>query len=314
MILPTVAISSFVASADHWTACSSPYRQSGPVVNKHILVEQKLKLNLPKNIQRFAGARKTFHWRNDEQIDKICKKDSSTFVRLFNEMPPIQLRRKARGKKLTIFLDLDETLFNRPEDESTGLRTVFFNPLREIEIHSVKMRPFADQFLGFLSKHAELYAWTMSGLSRAETLLTVHDVKHHFRGMITREDVTKEIKLPDIHVKAIEKTFDSERGYENTLHVDDRAGTFLLNQLNGIRIGRFQSRDDDRQMLEFIKVFKWIFKCFDITQHVQDCVATLKELNPAYFDGLQNDEYDFEPAHHLAGYLRYTEENMNSAD
>eukprot|EP00834_Sanchytrium_tribonematis_P007460 NODE_677_length_4824_cov_0.791323.p2 type:complete len:323 gc:universal NODE_677_length_4824_cov_0.791323:294-1262(+) len=243
--------------------------------------------------------------RNDPQVSQLCEKPD--FVKLYNDMPHIELL--PMEKKLTITIDLDETLFNRPKDESTGIKTVFWNPIYELETQYTKLRPFAHEFLTYLSEYADLYAWTMSTKSRAKKLMEIHQTGKYFKSkLITREDVTESAKLPDIHVKSLDKLYDADRNEKNVLHLDDRCSPFILNQLNGLRIGRYGSDDNDIQLIGYMEVFRWIFKCFEKTNDVQPCVALLKTTNKGLFDGFQADEYSFEPKQHLSGYERYTDE------
>eukprot|EP00835_Amoeboradix_gromovi_P005626 NODE_548_length_6849_cov_0.379852.p1 type:complete len:315 gc:universal NODE_548_length_6849_cov_0.379852:3281-2337(-) len=312
MLFISSLVANYVENSGKWKACSPTRLQNNFLSCKPIDTGDPLDFQLPLLNEALIGASNNYRWRNDIQIDEICSnpRRQSEFVKIYNDMPPIKLRKKSVDKKLTIFLDLDETFFNRPIDEK-GEKIEFFNPIRENETQYVKMRPFTIEFLTYLSKHADLYAWTMSNRSRGETMLTVFDVKHYFKDLITHEQITSSVRLPKIHIKAIEKTFDAARDASNTLHLDDRSGAFVLNQLNGLRIGRYESNDRDIQLLGIKEVFGWIFHCYDLTQDVQDCVAALKTENPGLFDGYQHDEMSFVSEKQLQGYRRYTDENLD---
>ena len=310
-----------IESTSVWDACKEypeVHKHQKSYVIKSIAPDQAFdmkflehfKAQSPQKYRQLTlNPQKYYQWRNDEQINQVCHvKDSSDFfLKLYNNMEEIKL--KPRQKKITLILDMDETLFNRPQLTSRGKKITFINPRGEIETHYVKSRPHLREFLEFVSQYADLFVWTMSTLSRTETILQTFGLRHFFKQLITHVDVTRNPELPPVHIKAIQKAFDQQTGFKNVLHIDDRPGTFLLNQLNGLRIRKFESEDEDSQLLEFQKILGWAFRCHDAYGDMRDCVALLKTTNPGYFDGLlpneyvepTEDEYIEEPAQVVAG-------------
>ena len=282
-----------VESTLEWDAC-----KIDGSVSKHakaykvlpIAPDQEFDMGFLKHFKFSDYKKEHFSWRNDEQVDKVCYKEAETFLTLYNTMDDIKLSSK-REKDITLILDMDETFFNRPLDTSRGRRIEFINPKGETEVHYVKARPHLKAFLQFVSKHADLFVWTMSTYSRTDTILKEFGLRHYFKQLITHRDVTKDVELPKVHIKAIQKAFDRHSNFHNVLHIDDRPGTFLLNQLNGLRIRKFESEDTDTQLIEFKKILSWTFRCFDSTGDIRDCVSLLKSGNPGYFDGLLPNEY-----------------------
>eukprot|EP00835_Amoeboradix_gromovi_P004768 NODE_394_length_9435_cov_0.160347.p3 type:complete len:360 gc:universal NODE_394_length_9435_cov_0.160347:3278-4357(+) len=225
----------------------------------------------------------------DTQVKQVCVDQEVEFLKLNTDMPNIILPEPK--KRITLVLDMDETLFNRPEDISRGHKITFINPVGDEETHYVRARPYLMNFLHYVSEHADLVLMTMSTKSRAEAILYNFQVRYRFSRLVTHFDMTEDTELPKVHVKPIQKMFDESRTFKNVLHIDDRPGTFLLNQLNGLRIRKYTSEDNDRQLLEFKKILNYIFKCFDVTEDVRDCVADLKTKYRGDFDGYWSDEY-----------------------
>jgi len=281
-----------VLSTNEWDACKSDgsvLKRSKAYKVLEIDPDQKFNWSFLKTFKFFDFPKEKFEWRNDEQVEKVCRVDAANFVQLYNKMEEIKL--KPRSKDITLILDMDETMFNRPIDTTRGKEIRFINPRGEEEVHFVKARPYIKEFLDYVSQHADLVIWTMSTYSRTDTILRTFGFRKYFKQLITHRDVTKEFDLPPVHIKAIQKAFDRHTNFHNTLHIDDRPGTFLLNQLSGLRIRKFVSEDDDTQLLEFRKIIGWVFRCFHASGDIRDCVSLLKSGNPGYFDGLLPNEY-----------------------
>eukprot|EP00834_Sanchytrium_tribonematis_P000365 NODE_7_length_67686_cov_1.621421.p11 type:complete len:394 gc:universal NODE_7_length_67686_cov_1.621421:47792-48973(+) len=280
----------------------------------------------------FENSLKSFRWRGDDQVKHICGEgkegSAESYTNIFNkEMMPITLNVnndewKNDRMNLNFVLDVDETLVHRrydPEinvwnanaqytkdnphvtvkDDFLGCTWVtFMNPEKQLQTICTTLREGAHEMIKELDKKVFLYVWTMSNRDRTEKVLGHFDLRKYFHDLITHENLTPNPKLPEIQMKAIQKLFTLEKfNFQNTFHVDDRTGPFILNQLNGIRVGQYLGSIYDTQLLQLKQVFKWMILCFDITLDIQKCIAHMKVRLPGVFDGYNPKENAFEKAH-----------------
>ena len=194
---------------------------------------------------------------------------SSPFSHLFSIQPHLMLPPQLPEDegKLTVVLDLDETLVHSNMGRNDGFRQdeerkedVDQSYADSFEVHvfsesfRVHKRPGLDQFLREASQHYELVCFTAGVEEYAQVLMDAIDPKReYFRHRLYRNHC---IRLGQGFVKDLSVL---NRPLERTVLVDNNAFSFLFQLANGIPVASFFDDANDRALhtlQEFLRALK----------------------------------------------------------
>ncbi|GFZ07145.1 haloacid dehalogenase-like hydrolase (HAD) superfamily protein [Actinidia rufa] len=188
--------------------------------------------------------------------------------------PPIPLPRSRPQRpsasvvagKTTIFLDLDETLVHSkpdppPENYDFVVRPVIDNV--KIDFY-VKKRPFADEFLEFLSRKFEIVIFTAGLEEYASLVLERLDRKSLISHRLYRDSCR------EVEGKLVKDLGDLGRDLRRVVIVDDNPNSYALQPENAIPILPFTSDLSDFELQRLMDFFE---KC----EVLDDMRETVKE-------------------------------------
>ena len=142
-------------------------------------------------------------------------------------------------QKLTIFLDLDNTLIYKTNDESEPFDFKF---TIGSEVLKIKMRPHLDDFLEDISKFADLYIFTSATKKYAENVFNfLNTPKPRIIKYFSREDLKKDGKDLSILKTSLERTIliddipSASGDRDNILHIREYKGEEGDNELLQIK-------------------------------------------------------------------------------
>ncbi|KAG5034897.1 hypothetical protein AAZX31_04G120200 [Glycine max] len=131
--------------------------------------------------------------------DRVDYWDQETFIKGVleladdaNSLPALLINETSKRKKVTLVLDLDETLIHSSMGQCDGAADFTFKMItdRELTVY-VRKRPFLQEFLVKVSEMFEIIIFTASKRMYAETLLDVLDPdKKFFSRRVYRESCT----------------------------------------------------------------------------------------------------------------------------
>lgn len=190
-------------------------------------------------------------------------------------LPPLPLEYKERPvalpaktdahPKLTLVLDLDETLVHCSTEPMKGAELIFpvvFNDM-EYQVY-VRKRPYFEQFLEAVSKHFEVVVFTASQEVYASKLLDIIDSKHkHIHHRLYRQSC---VHVDGNYLKDLSIL---GRDLSQVVIVDNSPQTFAYQLDNGIPI---ESWFDDPADEELSKLLPFLFKLKnvdDVRPHVR---------------------------------------------
>lgn len=155
-----------------------------------------------------------------------------------------------RSKKMkTLILDLDETLVHCSEnmDKNYDIKTKIKFTGGEILDCGVNFRPFAPQFLKYISKIYEIVVFTASHSCYANSILNLLDPSNnHITFRIFRDsclETEENIFVKDLRIFA-------NRKMKNMLIVDNACYSYAGQIENGIPIVPYFEGKEDRELLE----------------------------------------------------------------
>ena len=185
---------------------------------------------------------------NSYSINKsnVLKSVKVPFLKPYND---------GRNYKITIILDLDETLLYSEEEEE-------INEEEEEEEEekgqqsNIILRPGIFEFLDKLSNlKIELIIFTSSVMKRADELINIIEKnKKYFDKRLYREYCTL---LGAAYIKDISKL---GRDLTKTIIIDNDLTCFYLQQENGILIKSFKGEKDDNKLLNLYQILEKIIK------------------------------------------------------
>lgn len=154
--------------------------------------------------------------------------------------------------KLTLVLDLDETLIHYEEGVGGG---------------EFLIRPFASEFLDQMSKYYELVIFTASVKEYADFILDRVDAKKAIKHRLYRQHTQV---LNGIHLKDLSKL---GRDMSKVIIVDNNVENFQLQPENGIYIKTWLDDPNDTALIQLAKVLIMVSK---MTSH--DVRETLRQI------------------------------------
>lgn len=148
---------------------------------------------------------------------------------------------KPSNKKLTLVLDLDETLIHFPDEKMDNFE-------EEINI-SLKIRPFASDLLEKLHEHYELIIYTAANQDYADMIIDKFDKKKLISHRLYRQHLTL---YKDRLIKDLSKL---GRDLNQIIILDDTPENFILQKRNGIYLKPWRGEESDKCLLWISSVF-----------------------------------------------------------
>ncbi|CAD8068344.1 unnamed protein product [Paramecium sonneborni] len=171
-----------------------------------------------------------------DQLNQIYKNVTCN-TQIFNskkQMPNLIL-----SKKYSIAIDLDETLVHSEE----------LQPNKRYDFQNLQfgafIRPYSQQFLQLVSKHANLFIFTSSNLKYAKIIAQILDPqKEYFQGIFFRDHCTvlkDNTQTKDINIISGDLT--------KIILIDNNPQCFIPQPFNGIPIIPFLDSKTDQELI-----------------------------------------------------------------
>ena len=173
---------------------------------------------------------------------------------------------KPSEKKLTLVLDLDETLIHFPDDKMDNFE-------EEIN-YSLKIRPFASELLEKLHPHYELIIYTAANQDYADMIIDKFDKKKLISHRLYRQHLTLH---NDRLIKDLSKL---GRDLDKIIILDDTPENFILQKRNGIYLKPWRGEKSDKCLLWISSVFLnfVVLDCKDIRDVLEEFKQMLSSI------------------------------------
>lgn len=148
-----------------------------------------------------------------------------------------------KSKRLTLILDLDETLIRaEPINEKSSKKHDFYICNKSIGIN---IRPNLFKFLDFCKDNFSLILFSAGHKEYVQNIVSKLGVEKYFDMILTRKHC---LNVDGIYIKdlSIIPQFDQE----HTLILDNNILSFALNLDNGIHVNSYYGDDEDEYLLE----------------------------------------------------------------
>jgi Dullard-like phosphatase family protein len=169
------------------------------------------------------------------QSDIMETKPSAPFLR---ELP-------VGDKRLTLILDLDETLIHYPEEHIKDLDF-------QVVVEHVKVRPHALEFLQQMAALYEVGVFTAASQSYADPIIDFIDPK----GLISHRLFRQHLTLHN--GKLVKDLSKVGRSLNRMIMVDNLPENFILQPENGVYIKSWMGDENDRCLLLLLSVFVYV--------------------------------------------------------
>lgn len=199
-----------------------------------------------------------------------------------------------RDKKMkTLVLDLDETLVHCSEnlEKKYDLKTkIKFNGGETLDC-GVSFRPFAPQFLRFMSKIYEIVIFTASHSCYANSILNLLDPRNNYITFrMFREsclETEENIFVKDLRIFA-------NRKLKNLVLVDNACYSYAGQIKNGIPIVPYFEGEKDRELLELAAFLTCLEgKSYIVKEIIEERSRSQSDVSEASID--KNDTNNFDP-------------------
>ncbi|KAI9197315.1 HAD-like domain-containing protein [Polychytrium aggregatum] len=200
------------------------------------------------------------------QLGPVCPDDLKRTSKLLPSKKPGQ-------KKITLLLDLDETLVHCKTEplENHDFMIPLTVASEHYEVYG-RIRPFVEEFLEKVSQLFEVVVFTASLQVYADLVLDMLDKKkNRFQHRLYRDSCTI---VDGVHMKDLEKL---GRNIKHTMLVDNSPQVFALQLSNGIPIKSWYDDQDDHELLDLLKFLETVSDTDDVRPHI-DRQFKLKEL------------------------------------
>ena len=176
--------------------------------------------------------------------------------------------------KLTLVIDLDETLIHYPEGYLDDLDSSFVN------VDHVKVRPFTQEFLERIFESYEIIIFTAASQNYADPIIDFIDKKKLVSHRLYRQHLTLH------NNKLIKDLSKIGRELNRTMILDNLPENFILQQENGIYIKSWFGDPEDSYLLLLLKIF--IYVAENMTGNVQELLLEFKNI---WTEELENNRF-----------------------
>ena len=226
-------------------------------INNVQLFDLYNKLNEIK-IEEFINCSLRILGLKDKEISEINNSYSLNKSNVLKsvKVPFLKPYNDGRNYKITIILDLDETLLYSEEEEEINEEEEEEEEEEKGQQNNIILRPGIFEFLDKLSNlKIELIIFTSSVMKRADELINIIEKnKKYFDKRLYREYCTL---LGAAYIKDISKL---GRDLTKTIIIDNDLTCFYLQQENGILIKSFKGEKDDNKLLNLYQILEKIIK------------------------------------------------------
>ena len=183
-----------------------------------------------------------------------------------------------KPSKKTLILDLDETLvhsgfhpFNRNSDFTLNITVDGKNHT----IYVLK-RPFVEEFLSEMAPYFEIIIFTASISEYASTLIDMLDKDKLTSGRLFRQHClfNHGLYLKDINIL--------KKDLKDVIIIDNNPVSYVMNQDNGLPILTWYDDLNDKELLNFIPLLKYLASVDDVREVIKKIVD--KQSNKIKFD------------------------------
>lgn len=149
------------------------------------------------------------------------------------------------AKKLTLVIDLDETLIHYPEEHLKDLDS-------KVNVDHVKVRPHAYEFLEQMSAYFEMIIFTAASQSYADPIIDFIDPKGLVKHRLYRQHLTMH------NGKLIKDLSKIGRDIKRLIMLDNLPENFILQPENGVYVKSWLGDLNDRCLLLLLSVFVYV--------------------------------------------------------
>jgi RNA polymerase II subunit A small phosphatase-like protein len=181
-------------------------------------------------------------------------------------------------KRKTLILDLDETLvhsgfhpFNRKSDFTLNIKVDGKNHT----IYVLK-RPYVEEFLSEIAPYYEIIIFTASISEYASPLLDMLDKSKLTSGRLFRQHCLFNHGLYLKDIKIIQKDL------KDVIIIDNNPVSYVMNQDNGLPILTWYDDLNDRELINFIPLLKYLSTEDDVREVIKKIVD--KQTNKIKFE------------------------------
>ncbi|RDX62914.1 CTD small phosphatase-like protein 2, partial [Mucuna pruriens] len=206
-------------------------------------------------------------------LDRIDYFDQETFVKNFLQLsdeansllPALVSQETSKKKKVTLVLDLDETLVHSSMKECDGADFTFQMTLEQECTVYVRMRPFLREFLEKVSDMFDVFIFTASKRAYAEKLLDVLDPdKKFFSLRLYRDSCTWQDRrcIKDLTIFGIDLA--------KVFIIDNTPEVFRFQVDNGIPIESWYEDPTDTALISMLPFLEKLIDVEDVRPFIAD--------------------------------------------
>lgn len=149
------------------------------------------------------------------------------------------------GKKLTLILDLDETLIHYPEEHLKDLET-------KVNVEHVKVRPHAVEFLQQMALYFELGIFTAASQNYADPIIDLIDPNRLVSHRLYRQHLTLH------NGKLIKDLSKIGRDLSKLIMLDNLPENYILQPENGVYVKSWLGDQNDKCLMLLMSVFVYV--------------------------------------------------------
>lgn len=167
-------------------------------------------------------------------------------------------RKVSDSKKLTVFVDLDETLIL----SSTSMIDNFDIKLNlGISPQYIKIRPNLAEFIYEIQKFSNLFLYTAAGEKYTTAIVEHLNIK--FDGVLYKKHCIEILQFyfKDIRILGVD--------VKKSIIIDNFTISYALNYENGIKIKDYNGSEDDDELIRITKIVKRLEKVNDVRLEIK---------------------------------------------
>lgn len=192
---------------------------------------------------------------------KIFKFSNTNTQIALKSLDLLPLKEKKDQKKITLILDIDETLIHSTfvSDPHADFHFYMSNDDITYDIY-VSVRPGLKQFLKTTAKYFELVAFTTARQNYADYILDRIDPDHYIKYRLYRESC---IIYNGTFVKDLAKF---GRDLRKVIIVDNSPACYMLQPYNGLAIQDFNGNPEDNELEHVSDFLVKNYKCDNVME------------------------------------------------